>query len=847
MIFHFTNDFDLCDCSRDRLELTSGDSMGMTARVHGGRVMGSACFALYERGKYGSTALANITDWSRVEGKGYVDYFGVLKLNTEALTALMGAKDTVEVAGEWEIRYADDDGNIITRTSGELEIVVHNDYIKQFPPSPVDTEDAWAKESFVENVLKNRVAIETEAALGGIRDDAEAAAIKAEEARDATKLSESAAGISSESARLHDLSAQDSANRASGSASSAKRSELACEDYARLSRGSAASATQEATNAATSAAEALASKNAAQSIADSLGSEVDGARQAAVDAAASAVSAGQSATEAKDAVNSIGDSVTAAQTAATQAKASATTAGTKATQAATSATNAAASETKAKTSETAAGTSATNAANAATTAAGHASTASTKATQAGTSATAASASATQAANSATTASGHASTASTKATQAAGLATSAANSATQAGTARDAAVTAKTAAEAAADRAEAAEGGITQGELDAALANKLDQPEGGTVGQILTKTTSGTAWATVNFGWDGGTVNNAATFNAGITLSNKENASELIFDDGATQCLIYLDDDGLNFVCGDGSRFIFTGGTLNSTNIYAGDLTCDAFRINSAISSTVGHVLTVTDTNGNMTPMPPASESEFDDHFTTLNSIGGDVYIKPKINGGTFTILYETGNIHILTNKRIYLCSYGSSLDMCGESVMLGTNDYAVLQATSGGSVTISARTSLNFVDASGSFALGDLAKIGDIYYVESGNASGLGLWNAKILPHGWYNVDLLLYSATDITIGMLMRLTTMQAGRIKSAHGMSYAASSVNSGVPYCYYYSDNPWSGGVGMNRTCRIVQLNFLYEHAGNEIDWMNMTDLTKFGGGTVRYAPIQTPQAI
>lgn len=525
MIFHFTNNFDLHNCSRDRIELVRGDSPYVVARVHGQRVIGSACFGLYDQGDFGGSALANVTQFVTVPGDDYVDYIGILALNTDALTALVGAKDTVEVAGEWEIKYADDSGNIITVTPEKVEVLVSNDYIRQSPPSPVDPEDAYATEKFVEEVLKERVAVETEAALGGIRDDAEAAAIRAEEARDTTKLSESAAGVSSESARSHALSSQDSASRASGSAGAAKRSELACDDYARLSRESATNAATSSVAAKNAAGDAQTAAKKAEDVAGSLGGEVAEAKQSAVEAKASATSAATSAATAKTEVGKIGNSVSTAQTSATNAAASAntasghaTTAGTKATQAATSATNAGNSETKAKASETAAGTSATNAANSATTASGHASTASAKATQAGTSATAASASATQAAGSASAAQGSASTATTKATQAAGSATSAATSSTQAGTARDAAVTAKIAAEAAADRAEAASsGGVTDAQVNTKISThntaaaahstemskKLDKPTGGTTGQVLTKTATGTAWSDAAGGGGGG--------------------------------------------------------------------------------------------------------------------------------------------------------------------------------------------------------------------------------------------------------------------------------------------------------------------------------------------------------
>lgn len=522
MIFHFTNNFDLHNCSRDRIELVRGDSPYVVARVHGQRVIGSACFGLYDQGDFGGSALANVTQFVTVPGDDYVDYIGILALNTDALTALVGAKDTVEVAGEWEIKYADDSGNIITVTPEKVEVLVSNDYIRQSPPSQVDPADAYATEKFVEEVLKERVAVETEAALGGIRDDAEAAATRAEEARDTTKLAESAAGVSSESARLHALSAQDSASRASGSASSAKRSELVCEDYAKLSRESATNAASSSVAAKNAAGDAQTAAKKAEDVAGSLGSEVAEAKQSAVEAKASATSAATSAATAKTEVGKIGNSVTTAQFAATQAAGHASTASTKATQAATSATNAGNSETKAKASETAAGTSATNAANSATTASGHASTASAKATQAGTSATAASASATQAAGSVTAAAGHASTATTKATEAAGRATAAADYAVLAGTARDAAVTAKTAAEAAADRAEAASGGgVTDAQVNAKInthntsaaahsgefSKKLDNPTGGTTGQVLTKTASGTAWNNL----DNGTPSSPTTY------------------------------------------------------------------------------------------------------------------------------------------------------------------------------------------------------------------------------------------------------------------------------------------------------------------------------------------------
>lgn len=311
----------------------------------------------------------------------------------------------------------------------------------------------------------------------------------------------------------------------------------------------------------------------------------------------------------------------------------------------------------------------------------------------------------------------------------------------------------------------------------------------------------------------------------------------------------------------GDTVLESGERVNVSRTNAGDTTAPlAMAVTSADDSPAYDPAWLSDPNGivNVAMVDAMIDaagggSAFDDYFTLENSNSSWISLGPKSKGADLTISTEMGNIHILTNKRIYLCSYGSSLDMCGESVMLGTNDYAVLQATSGGSVTISANTSLNLVDASGSYTLGDLARVGNVYYIESAtpqSAVSLSDWSILSLPAGWYKVEVLLFSPTDVAIYMLILNATGMDGRIRSVQSMLYGGGNINSGVPYCYFHTQSPWSGGGtnGAKTTCRIAQLNFLYKHVPSKgIDWMLMEDLTKFYGGSVRYTPINIPDEL
>lgn len=235
-------------------------------------------------------------------------------------------------------------------------------------------------------------------------------------------------------------------------------------------------------------------------------------------------------------------------------------------------------------------------------------------------------------------------------------------------------------------------------------------------------------------------------------------------------------------------------------------------------------------------------SAFDDVFEVGYDGGADINISAK-NTDKPIVLTAGSGWHILSNGRIYICSYNNDFDVCGNNVNIGTNDYPVLQATSGGSVTISARTSLNFVDASGSFALGDLARVGDVYFSET-DSNNLQTWNAKTLPAGWYSVDVLLFAPVAVSVGNLLLSATRSSGRIKSAQGMAFGG----SGSTYCYFVTSSSWSGGGGGTISCNIMRLSFAYKHVpANGVDWMVLSDLNKFYGGSVRYKAINTPKNI
>lgn len=182
------------------------------------------------------------------------------------------------------------------------------------------------------------------------------------------------------------------------------------ESWANTASNGAATATTQANTATTKATEAAASAVTASSKA----TEASGSAQTATNKAGEAST---SAANALSSANSAAASASTATTKASEAAASATAANTSKTQAATSATNAATSEANALVSKNAAAASATDA--------------NTKATQAGNSATAASGSAAAAATSAQEAAASAVTANTKAGEAHSSATNAAASAASA--------------------------------------------------------------------------------------------------------------------------------------------------------------------------------------------------------------------------------------------------------------------------------------------------------------------------------------------------------------------------------------------------------------------------------
>lgn len=274
---------------------------------------------------------------------------------------------------------------------------------------------------------------------------------------------------------------------------------------AKSSESKAATASQAAGNSAQSSSqEALRAEGAAVTAAQS----AQAATVSEASAATKAKEAAQSATTAQTVVENIsldwkkiGESVNLAQQSSTSAS-------TKASEALASAGKAKTSEDNAKSAESNAATSKKSAADSATAAASSATTATGKASAAGVSAA-------EALASASTAASNAGTSVEKATAAAGSATAAAGSAGNSAVSAAAALSAQRAAESARDSAESAalraesatEDLMTQGEVDTTLSlhdareaahsslfsRKLDIPDGGVTGQILTKTATGSAW------------------------------------------------------------------------------------------------------------------------------------------------------------------------------------------------------------------------------------------------------------------------------------------------------------------------------------------------------------------
>lgn len=190
----------------------------------------------------------------------------------------------------------------------------------------------------------------------------------------------------------------------------------------------------------------------------------------------------------------------------------------------------------------------------------------------------------------------------------------------------------------------------------------------------------------------------------------------------------------------------------------------------------------------------------------------------------------------------------------GSSLILQNDSYLGIEVTSQGESTLSGDTltlkSGSLTKTLEELAAGGESGGGDVYFHESTDSQGganLSNWADDMLPAGWYKVEVMLFSPTDVTISALILNSTGMSGRIKSVQSIMYGGSNVNSGVPYCYYYTSSMWSGGSG-SKICRIAQLNFLYKHVpANKIDWMLISDLVKFYGGSVRYTPVNLPSEI
>lgn len=309
-------------------------------------------------------------------------------------------------------------------------------------------------------------------------------------------------------------------------ASAAEASERNASTASLASGNSAQSATQEALRAEGFASNASLSAQAAS--------------RSEVSATSKAKEAGQSAVTAQTAAENISLDWQEINQSLNLAQQSATSASSKASEALVSAGKAKTSEDNARNAESNAVTSKLAAAASAAESASNASIASEKASLAQASATAALASATTAADSAGTATEKAEAAAGYSVAAAGSASDSAGSAASALTAQRAAESARESAESAALRAEiAAEDSITQGEVDTTLsqhnaqdaahssqfARKLDMPEGGVAGQILTKTATGTIWGDAPEGGgsfdpvDSYTFTGDNTFTGGVTISS----------------------------------------------------------------------------------------------------------------------------------------------------------------------------------------------------------------------------------------------------------------------------------------------------------------------------------------
>lgn len=184
----------------------------------------------------------------------------------------------------------------------------------------------------------------------------------------------------------------------------------------------------------------------------------------------------------------------------------------------------------------------------------------------------------------------------------------------------------------------------------------------------------------------------------------------------------------------------------------------------------------------------------------------------------------------------------------GSSVTIQNDSYLGLDVTPQGDSTLSGDTltlkSRGLTKTLEELAVGGDSGGSDVYYEESEpGPNGLATWSSHVLPEGWYKVEVMLYSSTDIAMSnyIIFNNNAGMSGRLKSSKSILYG---VSIGSIACMSVFPNGWQYDSSF-QSCRIAHLNFLWKYVSAEgIDWFIASDLIKFSRGSISYTPVNTP---
>lgn len=184
----------------------------------------------------------------------------------------------------------------------------------------------------------------------------------------------------------------------------------------------------------------------------------------------------------------------------------------------------------------------------------------------------------------------------------------------------------------------------------------------------------------------------------------------------------------------------------------------------------------------------------------------------------------------------------------GSSVIIQNDSYLGLEVTPQGESTLSGDTltlkSRGLTKTLEELAVGGESGGSDVYYEEAEpGPNGLATWSSHVLTEGWYKVEVMLYSSTDIAMSnyIIFNNNAGMSGRLKSSKSILYG---VSIGSIACMSVFPNGWQYDSSF-QSCRIAHLNFLWKYVSAEgIDWFIASDLIKFSRGSISYTPVNTP---